>query len=97
MKEIVHELKMLELQLQELIKENEALRVENEYLKDSLLKSEDKFIQKEKLNKELEEQNKRLKVINAISGNNEYKKVMKLQMNRMIKEIDSCILEIQNT
>lgn len=97
MKEIVQELKMLELQLQELIKENEALRVENEYLKDSLLKSEDKFIQKEKLNKELEEQNKRLKVINAISGNNEYKKVMKLQMNRMIKEIDSCILEIQNT
>lgn len=97
MKEIVQELKMLELQLQELIKKNEALRVENEYLKDSLLKSEDKFIQKEKLNKELEEQNKRLKVINAISGNNEYKKVMKLQMNRMIKEIDSCILEIQNT
>ncbi|PQL90342.1 hypothetical protein [Apibacter adventoris] len=97
MKEIVQELKMLELQLHELIKENEALRVENEYLKDSLLKSEDKFIQKEKLNKELEEQNKRLKVINAISGNNEYKKVMKLQMNRMIKEIDSCILEIQNT
>lgn len=97
MKEIVQELKMLELQLQELIKKNEALRVENEYLKDSLLKSEDKFIQKEKLNKELEEQNKRLKVINAISGNNEYKKVMKLQMNKMIKEIDSCILEIQNT
>lgn len=97
MEEIIQELKMLELKILELKKENEALRAKNEYLEESLLKSEDKFIQKEKLYKEIEEQNRRLKVINAISGNGEYKKVMKLQMNRMIKEIDSCILELQNT
>lgn len=96
MEEIIQELKMLELKILELKKGNEALRAKNEYLEESLLKSEDKFIQKEKFYKEIEEQNRRLKVINAISGNEEYKKVMKLQMNRMIKEIDSCILELQN-
>ncbi|MDR1877258.1 MAG: hypothetical protein LBQ84_06505 [Flavobacteriaceae bacterium] len=96
MEEIIQELKILELKIRELIKDNRELKEKNEYLEKSLSKGEDKLIQKEKLYKELEEQNKRLKVINAISGSKEYKKVMKLQMNRMIKEIDSCIAELQN-
>ncbi|MDR2121803.1 MAG: hypothetical protein LBP34_01640 [Flavobacteriaceae bacterium] len=97
MEEIIQEIKTLELKIHELLKETQELKEKNEYLEKSLSENEDKFIQKEKLYKELEEQNKRLKVINAISGSGEYKKVMKLQMNKMIKEIDSCIAELQNT
>ncbi|MGM5630407.1 hypothetical protein O2K51_05845 [Apibacter raozihei] len=97
MEEIIQELKRLELTILEFSKENRELKDKCEYLEVSLSKSEDKFILKEKQYKELEEQNRRLKVINAVSGSGEYKKVMKLQMNRMIKEIDSCIAELQNT
>ena len=38
---------------------------------------------------------KRLKVVNAMSGNQEYKKMMKLKMNKLIKEVDSCIAQIK--
>ncbi len=88
---------MLEIKIRELKKENQDLREKNVYLEETLSKNEDKLIQKEKLHKELEEQNRRLKVVSAISGNGEFRKVMKLQMNRLIKEIDSCIAELQNT
>lgn len=38
---------------------------------------------------------KRLKVVNAMSGNQEYKEMMKLKMNKLIKEVDSCIAQIK--
>jgi len=38
---------------------------------------------------------KRLKVANAMSGNQEYKDMMKLKMNKLIKEVDSCIAQIK--
>ncbi|MCT6869583.1 hypothetical protein [Apibacter sp.] len=97
MEEIIQGINELEHKLLELRKENEVLKKKNEYLENSLFKNEDKFIQKEKQYIELEEQNRRLKVINAISGSGEYKKLMKLQMNRLIKEIDACISELQNS
>lgn len=92
---LVQELNDLELKILSLKKENSELQKINKYLENSLSIKEDKFIQKEKLYKELEEQNRRLKVVNAISGSGEYKKVMKLQMNRMIKEMDICISELK--
>ncbi len=46
-------------------------------------------------NLNLVEENKRLKVVNAMSGNQEYKNMMKLKMNKLIKEVDSCIAQIK--
>lgn len=43
----------------------------------------------------LTEEVKRLKVVNAMSGNQEYKKMMKLKMNKLIKDVDSCIAQIK--
>ncbi len=45
----------------------------------------------------LKEENKKLKVVSAISGNEEYKRLMKLQLNKLIKEIDLCILELKTS
>ncbi|TDL99163.1 MAG: hypothetical protein C4K58_07730 [Flavobacteriaceae bacterium] len=39
----------------------------------------------------LREENKRLKVVQAMVGDTEQKKLMKLKMNKLIKEIDYCI------
>lgn len=44
----------------------------------------------------LEEENKNIKVVSAISGNEEYKNLMKLQLNKLIKEIDLCIMEVKS-
>jgi predicted nuclease with TOPRIM domain len=46
-------------------------------------------------NLSLTDEVKRLKVVNAMSGNQEYKKMMKLKMNKLIKEVDSCIAQIK--
>lgn len=46
-------------------------------------------------NLNLMEEVKRLKVVNGMSGNQEYKKMMKLKMNKLIKEVDSCIAQIK--
>lgn len=97
MEEINQELDLIELKISELSNLNKSLLNKIKYLEDLLLKNENQLILKEKENKELEEQNRRLKTVNAFSGSNEHKKLMKLQMNRMIKEIDTCIAELKNT
>lgn len=43
---------------------------------------------------ELQNINKQLKVAGAIGGNPEHRKLMKLKLNQLIKEIDSCIDEV---
>jgi predicted patatin/cPLA2 family phospholipase len=64
------------------------LEEENKRLKNKLRDS-----QVHNLN--LMEEVKRLKVVNAMSGNQEYKNMMKLKMNKLIKEVDSCIAQIK--
>ncbi len=44
----------------------------------------------------LEEENKKLKIVSAISGNQEYRKLMKLKLNKLIKEVDLCIVEVKS-
>ena len=65
-----------------------SLETENSRLKNKLRDS-----QVHNLN--LMEEVKRLKVVNGMSGNQEYKKMMKLKMNKLIKEVDSCIAQIK--
>jgi len=48
-------------------------------------------------NLELEEEKKRIKLSMAVSGNPEYSRLMKSHINRLVKEIDACIYQLQNT
>ena len=48
-------------------------------------------------NLKLLEEQKRIKMMAAISGNPEHNKLMKNHINRLIKEIDACIIQLQNT
>lgn len=47
-------------------------------------------------NQELLEEQKKIKLISAISGNPEHNRLMKNHINRLIKEIDACIIMLQN-
>jgi len=48
-------------------------------------------------NVKLEEEKKRIKLSSVVSGNPEYSRLMKSHINRLVKEIDTCIYQLQNT
>lgn len=55
-----------------------------------------KYTQERKKNQELAEEQKFIKLQSAISGNPEHNRLMKNHINRLIKEVDACIAQLQN-
>ena len=56
-----------------------------------------KYEEEHKKNQELIEQQKKIKLISAISGNPDHNRLMKNHINRLVKEIDACIAQLQNS
>lgn len=66
------------------------LKQENEELKE-------KYEEERKKNQVLAEEQKNIKLYSAISGNPDHNRLMKNHINRLIKEVDYCIAELQNS
>lgn len=71
------------------------------FLKVNLEKSHIEKAELKKQNKKLEKQynqllaeNEQLKTANAILGSKDYKRETKLKINRLIREVDSCIVQL---
>ena len=77
------------------IQELEKLQNEINSLKEENARLKNKLRDSQANNLNLNEEVKRLKVVNAMSGNQEYKQMMKQRMNKLIKEVDSCIAQIK--
>jgi|SRR5690606_10366142 len=71
-------------------KEKNSLKEEIEALKKSLKESRIESVR-------LKDENDRLKVANAMLGENEHRRLMKLRVNRLIKELDLCMAQIKNS
>lgn len=56
----------------------------------------EKYEAERKGTQQLLEEQKKIKLISAISGNPEYNRLMKTHINRLIKEIDYCIIYLRN-
>ena len=56
-----------------------------------------KYDEERKSNQVLAEEHKNIKLYSAISGNPDYNRLMKTHINRLIKEVDHCIAELQNS
>ena len=56
-----------------------------------------KYDKKKKKNQVLAEEQKNIKLYSAISGNPEHNRLMKNHINRLVKEIDFCIAQLQNS
>jgi len=56
-----------------------------------------KYNEKSIKNIELEEEKNKLRLWSVVSGNPEYSRLMKNHINRLVKEIDTCIHQLQNT
>ena len=67
----------------ELDKEHEELKI--------------KYEEERKKNQVLAEEQKNIKLYSAISGNPDHNRLMKNHINRLIKEVDYCIAELQNS
>ncbi|MFV0150325.1 hypothetical protein OBJ95_07065 [Empedobacter falsenii] len=77
------------------IQELEKLQNEINSLKEDNVRLKNKLRDSQANNLNLNEEVKRLKVVNAMSGNQEYKQMMKQRMNKLIKEVDTCIAQIK--
>ena len=66
-------------------------------LSDKYEKLRMKYEDESSKNEELREEQRRIKLMSAISGNPEHNRLMKNHINRLVKEIDSCIAQLQNT
>ncbi len=70
-------------------KERESLKEEVESLKESLKSSRTEVLK-------WKDENERLKVANAMLGDEEHRRLMKLRVNKLIKELDVCIAQVKN-
>ena len=56
-----------------------------------------KYEEERKKSQVLAEEQKNIKLYSAISGNPDHNRLMKSHINRLIKEVDYCIAELQNS
>ena len=56
-----------------------------------------KYEEERKKNQVLAEEQKNIKLYSSLSGNPEHNRLMKNHINRLIKEVDYCIAELQNS
>lgn len=94
MSKLVESLQSLELNLSQLISKYQNLKTHEKDL-NRQLHSKDETISE--LNSEIErlqKENKTLKTANAMLGSSEHKRETKLKINSLIKEIDSCIVQL---
>ncbi len=85
----------LDKQIDSLIRAYNVLKSENSLLKNELKQSQNKLAESKAQVRELEEINKQLKVDNAMLGSDEHRRLMKLKMNKLIREVDICISEVK--
>lgn len=56
-----------------------------------------KYDEERKKSQVLVEEQKNIKLYSAISGNPEHNRLMKNHINRLVKEVDFCIAQLQNS
>lgn len=84
----------LEHQVNKIIQINNKLYKKLDDLNLELKEKEKYILFLFKKNKYLEKENKKIKIVSAIYGNPEYRKLMKFKINRLINEIQNCINQL---
>ena len=65
--------------------------------KDILGELQKKYDEEREKNQVLAVEQKNIKLYSSLSGNPEHNRLMKNHINRLVKEIDSCIAQLQNS
>ncbi len=86
---------LLEEKIQNLVSNYEFLKNENEILLQSTTKLQHQLFKREQLLVEQKKQYDLLKIAKTIDGSNTNTRDTKLKINSLIREIDKCIIELQ--
>ena len=97
LKELETNFSLLEKKIEEVRKNQKDLLEKYAILADDYNQLKAKYEEERKQNQELVDEQKKIKLISAISGNPDHNRLMKNRINRLVKEIDSCIAQLQNS
>lgn len=97
LKELENNFSLLEKRIFEMNKSHQNLLEKYAVLAEDYGNLKAKYDEEHKRNQELTEEQKKIKLISAISGNPDHNRLMKNHINRLVKEIDACIAQLQNT
>ena len=97
LKELETNFSLLEKKIEEVRKNQKDLLEKYAILADDYNQLKAKYEEEHKQNQELVDEQKKIKLISAISGNPDHNRLMKNHINRLVKEIDSCIAQLQNS
>lgn len=97
LKELENNFSLLEKKILEVAKSYKELSEKYATLSEDYGNLKLKYEEEHKKNQELIEQQKKIKLISAISGNPDHNRLMKNHINRLVKEIDACIAQLQNS
>ena len=97
LKELENNFSLLEKKIFEMNKSYQNLLEKHAILSEDFENLKVKYEEERKRNQELTEEQKKIKLISAISGNPDYNRLMKNHINRLVKEIDACIAQLQNS
>ena len=95
--ELENNFSVLEKKILNLYKKFKNLSEKHAETSEELEKLKEEYMEEKRRNQILAEENKELKLYSAISGNAEHNRLMKNHINRLVKEIDMCVSELQNT
>jgi len=95
--ELENNFSVLEKKILNLYKKFKNLSEKHAETSEELQKLKEEYAEEKRRNQILAEENKELKLYSAISGNSEHNRLMKNHINRLVKEIDMCVSELQNT
>ena len=95
--ELENNFSVLEKKIQNLYKKFRILSEKHAETSDELEKVKEDYAEEKRRNQILAEENKELKLYSALSGNAEHNRLMKNHINRLVKEIDMCVSELQNS
>ena len=97
LKELENNFSLLEKKIFEMNKSYQNLLEKHAILSEDFENLKVKYEEEHKRNQELTEEQKKIKLISAISGNPDYNRLMKNHINRLDKKIDACIAQLQNS
>lgn len=85
---------LLENKLTNLLSNYDFLKSENELLLQNIGKSQYKILEQQKIIEHNQNEYNLLKIAKTIEGSNEDKRDTKLKINTLIREIDKCIVQL---
>lgn len=94
MSSIIQVVNLVEDKLKKLLENYHFLKKENEFLFNKIALLENELVEGKQLLNDIEEKYQTLKIAKTIEGSKEDRRETKLKINALIREIDTCIVQL---